>query len=181
MAESAAAGTGMEARMSAVEEILNYKFTNRKLLEEALTHPSYNKSPSYERLEFVGDAVLGLAFANFFYLAYPTVDQGILSLLRAANISNEKLARVAARRGLYRYVRHITAALDLKECAAQLLESCYWGWMEDQTLKPTLWWGADNLQERAMGWTRGIKMVMKKEERHGAFCPQPKVFMVIIS
>ncbi|KAJ8429130.1 hypothetical protein Cgig2_016413 [Carnegiea gigantea] len=114
MAESAAAGTGMEARMSAVEEILNYKFTNRKLLEEALTHPSYNKSPSYERLEFVGDAVLGLAFANFFYLAYPTVDQGILSLLRAANISNEKLARVAARRGLYRYVRHITAALDLK-------------------------------------------------------------------
>ncbi|KAJ8429124.1 hypothetical protein Cgig2_016407 [Carnegiea gigantea] len=114
MAESAAAGTGMEACISAVEEILNYKFTNRKLLEDALTHPSYTESPSYQRLEFVGDAVLGLAFANFVYLAYPTVDQGILSLLRAANISTEKLARVAVRHGLYRYVRHTTAALDLK-------------------------------------------------------------------
>ncbi|KAJ8429121.1 hypothetical protein Cgig2_016404 [Carnegiea gigantea] len=175
MAESAAAGTGMEACISAVEEILNYKFTNRKLLEDALTHPSYTESPSYQRLEFVGDAVLGLAFANFVYLAYPTVDQGILSLLRAANISTEKLARVAVRHGLYRYVRHTTAALDLKECTARLLESCYWDWMEDQTQNPTLQWGADNVQERVMGWTKGIKMVMKKEGQHGAFCPQPKV------
>jgi len=114
MAESAAGGTGMEACISAVEEILKYKFTNRKLLEDALTHPSHNKLPSYERLEFLGDAVLGLAFADFVYLAYPRVDQGILSLLRAANISNEKLARVAVRRGLYRYVRHTTADLGLK-------------------------------------------------------------------
>lgn len=113
-AAAAAAGTDMEACVSAVEEILNYKFTNRKLLEDSLTHPSFTESPSYQRLEFVGDAVLGLAFANFVYLAYPTVDQGILSLLRAANISTEKLARVAVRHGLYRYVRHNTAALDLK-------------------------------------------------------------------
>ncbi|KAK9673875.1 hypothetical protein RND81_12G195500 [Saponaria officinalis] len=98
----------------AVEKILNYKFRNRKHLEEALTHSSCTESPSYQRLEFVGDAVLGLVFANFVFLAYPTVDPGILSLVRAANISTEKLARVAVRNGLYRYVRHNALALDLK-------------------------------------------------------------------
>lgn len=104
----------MDACVSAVEALLNYNFRNRKLLEDALTHPSYTDAASYQRLEFVGDAVLGLAFANFVYLAHPTVDQGILSLLRAANISTEKLARIAIRHGLYRYVRHNAAALDLK-------------------------------------------------------------------
>ncbi|KAH9622866.1 hypothetical protein KSS87_007869 [Heliosperma pusillum] len=100
--------------VSSVEKILQYEFRNKKLLEEALTHSSCTETVSYQRLEFVGDAVLGLAFANFVYLAYPTVDQGILSLLRAANISTEKLARVAVRNGLYRFVRHNALALDLK-------------------------------------------------------------------
>ncbi|XP_057544880.1 ribonuclease 3-like protein 2 isoform X2 [Amaranthus tricolor] len=100
--------------VSAVEDILGYTFNNKKLLEDALTHPSCIDSVSYQRLEFVGDAVLGLAFANFVFLGYPDVDQGILSLLRAANISTEKLARVAVRHGLYRYVRHNALALDAK-------------------------------------------------------------------
>ncbi|KAL2944682.1 Ribonuclease 3-like protein 2 [Bienertia sinuspersici] len=104
----------LESCVSAVEGMLNYRFKNKKLLEEALTHSSCTESTSYQRLEFVGDAVLGLAFANFVYLAYPTVDQGILSLLRAANISTEKLARVAVRHGLYRFVRHNALALDAK-------------------------------------------------------------------
>ncbi|XP_021758976.1 ribonuclease 3-like protein 2 [Chenopodium quinoa] len=104
----------MESCVSSVESILNYRFGNKKVLEEALTHSSCTESASYQRLEFVGDAVVGLAFANFVYLAYPTVDQGILSLLRAANISTEKLARVAVRHGLYRYVRHNALALDAK-------------------------------------------------------------------
>ncbi|KNA24918.1 hypothetical protein SOVF_011270 isoform B [Spinacia oleracea] len=104
----------MEGCMTAVERILNYRFRDKTLLEEALTHSSCTESKSYQRLEFVGDAVVGLAFANFVYLAYPRVDQGILSLLRAANISTEKLARVAVRHGLYRYVRHNALALDAK-------------------------------------------------------------------
>ncbi|GMH24356.1 hypothetical protein Nepgr_026199 [Nepenthes gracilis] len=98
----------------AVENLLNYRFRNRKLLEEALTHSSYTGSASYQRLEFVGDAALGLAFANFVYLAYPSLDPGQLSLIRSANISTENLARVAVRHGLYRYVRHNAAALHEK-------------------------------------------------------------------
>ncbi|KAA8523646.1 hypothetical protein F0562_010069 [Nyssa sinensis] len=104
----------MVTSVRAVEELLTYRFKNKRLLEEALTHSSYTDSASYQRLEFVGDAALGLAISNFVFLAYPDLDPGQLSLIRAANISTEKLARVAVRHGLYRYVRHNAAALDEK-------------------------------------------------------------------
>lgn len=97
-----------------VENLLEYNFKNKKLLEEALTHPSVGDATSYQRLEFVGDAALGLAISNYLYLAYPDLDPGYLSLLRAANVSTEKLARVAVRHGLYRYIRHNTFSLDEK-------------------------------------------------------------------
>ncbi|KDP39171.1 hypothetical protein JCGZ_00928 [Jatropha curcas] len=104
----------MEESVFAVEKILNYSFKNKRLLEEALTHSSYTDSASYQRLEFLGDAALGLAVSCHVFLAYPQLDQGQLTLLRAANISTEKLARVAIRHGLYRFVRRNAASLDDK-------------------------------------------------------------------
>ncbi|KAI4388198.1 hypothetical protein MLD38_000551 [Melastoma candidum] len=106
---------GIEQSVKAVEKILNYTFANKKLLEEALTHSSCDDYPSYQRLEFVGDAALGLAVANHVFLAYPRLDPGELSLLRSANVSTEKLARVAVRHGLYSFVRRNAGALDAKE------------------------------------------------------------------
>ncbi|XP_015581042.1 ribonuclease 3-like protein 2 isoform X2 [Ricinus communis] len=100
--------------ISAVEKILNYTFKNKQLVEEALTHSSYTASPNYQRLEFIGDAALGLALSNHVFLAYPDLDPGHLSLLRAANISTEKLARVAVKHGLFRFLRHNATALDDK-------------------------------------------------------------------
>ncbi|XP_030542862.1 ribonuclease 3-like protein 2 [Rhodamnia argentea] len=100
--------------VSAVEVILNYKFKNPKLLEEALTHSSFPEAPSYERLEFVGDSVLELAVSNHLFLAYPGLDQGRLSNLRSVNVSTEKLARVAVRHGLYRFLRHNVQSMDDK-------------------------------------------------------------------
>ncbi|KAL1815043.1 hypothetical protein DCAR_0519275 [Daucus carota subsp. sativus] len=104
----------MSAAISDVEEILGYKFIDKSLLEKALTHPSYVNAESYQRLEFVGDAVLGLAITNFAFLTYPDLDAGDLSVVKAANISTEKLARVAIRHQLYKYVRHNSAALTHK-------------------------------------------------------------------
>ncbi|KAL0362851.1 UNVERIFIED_CONTAM: CCR4-NOT transcription complex subunit, partial [Sesamum calycinum] len=69
----------MEASVMAVEKILKYSFKNKKLLEEALTHSSCTGSSSYQRLEFVGDAALGLALANYVFLQYPDLDPGKLS------------------------------------------------------------------------------------------------------
>ncbi|CAI9755041.1 unnamed protein product [Fraxinus pennsylvanica] len=115
--------SSMADSMRAVEKLLNYNFTDKKLLEEALTHSSYTGSASYQRLEFVGDAALGLAITNYVFLAYPDVDQGKLSLVRTANISTEKLARVAIRHGLYEYVHHNATALDEKVGVNSCLES----------------------------------------------------------
>ncbi|KAK2379093.1 ribonuclease protein [Trifolium repens] len=107
----------MEASIAAVEQTIGYIFRNKKLLEEALTHPSYNESISYERLEFVGDAVLGLAISNHLFLTYTSVDPGQLTLLRAANVSTEKLARAAVRHGLHRFIRHNTIVDKIREFA----------------------------------------------------------------
>ena len=106
----------MASWIRSVEEILDYSFKDKTLLEEALTHSSFSSESrkSYQRLEFIGDAALGLALSNYVYLAYPDLDPGQLSLLRAANISTEKLARVAVRHGLYRFLRHNAASLRNK-------------------------------------------------------------------
>ncbi|XP_037462568.1 ribonuclease 3-like protein 2 [Triticum dicoccoides] len=103
-----------------VERLLRYEFHDRSLLEEALTHQSF-AAASYQRLEFVGDAALGLAFSNFLYLTNPTVGPGALSTLRAANINTEKLARVAVRHDLYPLLRRNCPRLDL--LAGQFIES----------------------------------------------------------
>ncbi|KAF4387039.1 hypothetical protein G4B88_024611 [Cannabis sativa] len=111
------------AAIGAVERIVGYCFKNKRLLFDALTHSSAgvlmdstaaSASASYQRLEFLGDATLGLAVSNYVFLAYPDIDPGHLSLIRSANVSTEKLARVAVRHGLYRYVRRNAAALDEK-------------------------------------------------------------------
>ncbi|KAG2678634.1 hypothetical protein I3760_11G010900 [Carya illinoinensis] len=90
-----------------VEEILGYNFENKNLLEQAFTHSSFSGDcNSYERLEYVGDAVLNLLFTKEHYFLYPDLPPGPLTRLRAANVDTEKLARAAIKHGLHRYLRH---------------------------------------------------------------------------
>nr|DAD20410.1 TPA_asm: hypothetical protein HUJ06_021873 [Nelumbo nucifera] len=102
--------------LDGVEDILRYKFNNRSLLEEAFIHPSYHypEKPcvSYERLEYVGDSVLNLLMAKELFLLYPDLSPGPLTKLRAANVDNEKLARVAIKHGFHRYIRHKSPSLE---------------------------------------------------------------------
>ena len=63
------------------EKKINYKFNNQSLLIEALTHSSssISSSPNYERLEFLGDRVLGLILAEYFFKLFPEVNEGFLN------------------------------------------------------------------------------------------------------
>ena len=63
------------------EKKINYKFNNQSLLIEALTHSSssISCSPNYERLEFLGDRVLGLILAEYFFKLFPEVNEGCLN------------------------------------------------------------------------------------------------------
>lgn len=79
-----------------LEKKLNYNFKNKDLLKKALTHSSYvneNKMKQYEcneRLEFLGDAVLGLVIGEYFYKSFPKDNEGSLSKMRAESV-NEKV------------------------------------------------------------------------------------------
>ena len=82
-----------------LQEILGVNFTNPNLLEEALTHSSYvNENPSAvanERLEFVGDAVLGLILAEKLFQDYPELEEGALTRMRSRLVRRTSLAAIA--------------------------------------------------------------------------------------
>jgi ribonuclease-3 len=86
-----------------LEARLQLKFKQPQLLRQALIHTSYlNENPgigtgSNERLEFLGDAALGIVVAHQLYLEYPEVDEGKLTELRAFLVRRDTLARAAAR------------------------------------------------------------------------------------
>lgn len=86
-----------------IESLLGYEFQEADLLETAFTHRSYvNEHPkegleSNERLEFLGDAVLGLAVSHMLMEAYPAEPEGVLSRWRAALVNERSLARKARR------------------------------------------------------------------------------------
>ena len=84
-----------------LQERLNYVFSDQKLLLLALTHRSYG-SQNNERLEFLGDAVLGSIIANYLYRHCPQLREGEMSRMRAQIVRAESLAGVARRLDLGR-------------------------------------------------------------------------------
>ena len=73
---------------------LTYTFRQPELLERALTHRS-KSADNYERLEFLGDSVLGFAISSALYNRYPNLDEGDLTRLRASLVNKSTLAMLA--------------------------------------------------------------------------------------
>ena len=102
-----------------LEKKINYNFKNIELLKEAITHSSYQKNKSkikdknYERLEFLGDRVLGLVLSEYFYKTFPTAKEGLLDsyFQRHANQDN-----------LFNYARKINLSIYLKTQKGDNLE-----------------------------------------------------------
>jgi ribonuclease-3 len=99
---------GLNQKLDDFQKVIKYRFSNLDLLKVALTHDSYTHdyySPRidngcdpdtpYERMEFLGDAVLGLVVSEYLYCHYPTKDEGFLSKLKS-NIVSEKYLVVKA-------------------------------------------------------------------------------------
>jgi len=88
-------------RVQTLQRDLGMEFSNTTLLREALTHRSYlneiNQAwPSNERLEFLGDAVLGLMTTDYLFHRFPDLGEGELTNLRSALVRTETLARFSA-------------------------------------------------------------------------------------
>jgi len=93
-----------------LEAAIGYRFKNITLLQNALTHSSYanerwhNSLLSNERLEFLGDAILGMTVAKFLYQNFPDRPEGELTRMRADMVCEQTLAQVAAKIDLGRHL-----------------------------------------------------------------------------
>ncbi len=86
----------MSKSIDILEDKLGYKFKDKKLIIEALTHKSYKQPYDNERLEFLGDAVLDLIVGEYLYKKFSKSDEGKLSKIRASLVNEagfDKLAR----------------------------------------------------------------------------------------
>lgn len=88
---------------------LNIEVKDKDVFELALTHPSCNsetmdKYHNYERLEFVGDSVVGFVSADLIYKLHPEMDQGLMSKLRSYLVCSKSLANYSRKIELYEYI-----------------------------------------------------------------------------
>jgi len=95
----------VSAAPAAAEAVLGHRFDRPELLAMALTHPGAAPGGGYERLEFLGDRVLGLVVTHMLYEAFPDEPEGALSRRLAALVRRESLAEVARSLGLGRFIR----------------------------------------------------------------------------
>ena len=88
--------------MQELQTKLNYEFKDPSLIRTALTHSSYaneHRCQSNERLEFLGDSILGMVVAAYLYRLYPDMPEGKMTRLRAELVCEQSLHRVASRLG----------------------------------------------------------------------------------
>jgi len=101
--------TGMEDASRRLKQALGHRFADPGLLDEALTHSSVasagDRRRTNERLEFLGDRVLGLVVADMLFDRFPDEDEGALARRHAALVRRESLARVAESIGLAENIR----------------------------------------------------------------------------
>lgn len=114
--------------MDKLEEIYGIKIDNPVFFKRALTHPSYTKEKeisyveNYERLEFLGDAVLKLITSQILYERYPDYTEGNLSKIRSIVVSDSTLSKIAHDIGLCELI--IMAKHEAKQGLANLESVC---------------------------------------------------------
>lgn len=99
--------------LPSIEKILGYRFKKPLLLVEALTHASY-LAPNvscYQRLEFLGDAVLDILATHYVYEKYPNADQGVIHIIKSACVNNNLLSTICIERRIYKHIRHCSSSL----------------------------------------------------------------------
>ena len=91
-----------EEMIDRCETLLGHKFADRALLRKAMTHASVASHylESNERLEFLGDAVLGLVVCEELFRQFPTYTEGDLTRIKSAVVSRATCARVASQLGI---------------------------------------------------------------------------------
>jgi ribonuclease-3 len=96
-----------EETLQKIEQIIAYKFSNRKLLTKALSHSSATDSRllSNERLEFLGDSILGMVICQILFERFPDYLEGDLTKIKSVLVSRSTCAQVAGELGLQKFLK----------------------------------------------------------------------------
>ena len=94
----------MSKKIEVLEKTLGYKFKDKKLLIEALTHKSYKQPYDNERFEFLGDAVLDLIVGEYLFFKFSKSDEGKLSKIRASLVNESGFDKLARSLNLGEYI-----------------------------------------------------------------------------
>ncbi len=94
----------MNNNLSVLESIISYKFKNRNILKKALQHSSKIKTPNnYERLEFLGDSILGAVVSEWLFKTELNANEGDLSKKRSLLVNKKKISIISEELGLIKY------------------------------------------------------------------------------
>ena len=115
-----------EDRIADLEVLLGHSFRDKGFLVNALSHSSIktDNRPSNERLEFLGDAVLGLIISEALYRRYPDEDEGTLTRIKSHAVSRATLQRVATAMGFDRFIL-VGKGVMKREIPASLLGNLF--------------------------------------------------------
>ena len=94
----------MISRLKFLEEAIKYKFNSKELLTRCLTHKSYNENINNEKLEFLGDRVLGLVISKNLLSKYPDEKEGVIDKKYANLVNKKKCAEIANSINLKKYM-----------------------------------------------------------------------------
>ena len=94
----------MKIDYSKLEKKIDYKFKNKNLLVQSLTHKSFNKMNNNEKIEFLGDRVLGLVIAKKLLEIYPEEKEGILDKKYASLVNKKTCLEIAKSINLQNYI-----------------------------------------------------------------------------
>ncbi|MGD0154382.1 MAG: ribonuclease III [Thermacetogeniaceae bacterium] len=159
-----------------LQHAIGVEFNEPELLRTALTHPSYlaehpEAKHHNQRLEFLGDAVLGLVVAEYYYNQCPLEPEGQLTKMRAAVVCEATLARVANRLQLGSYLRlghgeELSGGRQRASVLADALEALAGavfldrGW--EQARQFLLFMLSEEMQETSQGSTRDYKTALQE-------------------
>lgn len=98
----------IESKVASAEAIVGHEFSNRSLLETAITHPSASEEEEsghdYERLEFLGDSIVGAIIASEIFKRFPEMDEGGMTRIKVSLVSGATLSEVSSELGIDRVI-----------------------------------------------------------------------------
>ena len=114
----------MDKNLKDLEKIIDYNFKKKKLLEKALTHKSFDNINNNEKLEFLGDRVLGLVISEKLLKKYPDEKEGAIDK-KFANLVNKKTCILIAKKiNLKKFINLGSSHKKLERSAGKIISDC---------------------------------------------------------